>query len=72
MVIYSEQIDHQGHLIVFWSHFIQFSTQVTVILLTNTPIILKLDTKYFSWHQSSRHRSIVFNLQLPESRENFI
>ena len=48
MVIYSEQIDHQGHLIVFWSHFIQFSTQVTVILLTNTPIILKLDTKYFS------------------------
>ena len=24
MFIYSEQIDHQGHLIVFWGLFIQF------------------------------------------------
>ena len=48
MVIYSDKIVHQGHLIVFWCHLIQFSPQVTVILLTNTPIIMILDTKYFN------------------------
>jgi hypothetical protein len=30
MVLHSEQIDHEGHLIVFWCHFIQFSSEVDI------------------------------------------
>jgi len=48
MFLHSEQIDHQGHLIVFLCHFIQCSPKLAFKLVVDTPIIMILDTKYFN------------------------